>query len=494
MIAPPRALTGLRFGALVAAVVATLAVPYLYHWARTPAGLRYHGCDYVNLGDLYSYAAWMKQAQMGHLLFVNLYDPAPQPRTLFLPLFLVLGNVARLTGLDLLLTLHLARVAASVALLCAARWFTRTLAADPGEHLRSFLLLALGTGLPALVPEASPISSMYDHAHHTVGWTILLIGAGNWLGAILEGATRRRVLATGAAASLLFVVHPFEAVSLLAMVVATTLAMLATEARGRVATAAAAVAVLAAPGAAIVAVSLAGNPAVAGWARAPRPAAGWELLSFGTITLLALAALLAPTSRRLALLWCWVGTGLLLMFGPMPSGRRYVQGLQAPLALLAATGFSVLVRREWRRTAALLMAAAFPVAILIPLIDLTSLVPTPRYIDAALIDDLRTLESLPPGAVFTSPSIGYFIPPFAGRGVYAGHFEATPDFELRRDTYQRFERGDRAAADLHGLGVRYVLLASHVPERHDPGLRLIRTLSRARLYELVPRAPIDVRP
>ena len=148
----PDVLAGWRFALLCLAVLAATSAPYFYHWAHTPDGARYHACSTMNLGDIYSYLAWMKQAEQGHWLFSNLYDPMPQERTQLLPYFLALGLLTRTTGLDPMVMLHLARVAAAALLLLTAHWLCRRELPEAPLRTTAFLLLTMATGVPALVP------------------------------------------------------------------------------------------------------------------------------------------------------------------------------------------------------------------------------------------------------------------------------------------------------------------------------------------------------
>lgn len=218
-------LQGRRFALLACAILFCLSLPYLYLAARTPQGTVFLGSDPVNLGDIYSYVAWMKQAKEGHLLFIDLYDPAPQERVIFLPLFLLLGWIWRLSNLHPILILHLFRVGASLLLLMVVRRFVVAEVRDATDRVPAFLLLALGTGLPWLVPEATPVSAMYDSGLHTLGFALLLQGISSWLafcrqiraGEVSPNKTRAPVV-TGLSGALLLLCHPYDALTLLAVV------------------------------------------------------------------------------------------------------------------------------------------------------------------------------------------------------------------------------------------------------------------------------------
>lgn len=497
----PPWLSGPRFAAVVAAVLLATNVPYLYRLAATPPGFRMLGSNFRNLGDIYTYIAWMKQAEQGHDLFVLLYDPAPQPRVLFLPLFLLLGRIARFTSLDLMLLLHAARVGASLLLLLAARRFCRM--APPIERGIAFALLCFATGLPGIFPEACPVSSMFDSPLAAVAWPAILFGGERWL-SCLRGAAAMPALATGAMTALLLLVHPYDAVSLAAMM-ALTAAWAAW--RGSVASAVrrlALAALPALPAAVIVAWSLLGNPSLRSWAETARTSVHWQLLSFAGLPLLALAGWRAGRRDPVrapgtTLLLLWVASSLLLMFLPVPSQRRYVQGMMAPLALLAAQGHAALRAAGWRRPAGYLVAGSFAGSIVMLALDVllpasaaearglrASLPPIPRYLPRIVVEDIAALEPLPPGLVMAPEGLDLFVPPFSGRQMFAGHLDQTPDYGRRVAIYREQLEGKLDGARLAALGVRYVLRDARAPGATVPGLREMRRSSRTVLLEVEP--------
>ncbi|MCE9559895.1 MAG: hypothetical protein K8R88_13215 [Armatimonadetes bacterium] len=81
----------------------------LTFFALLPALLGFAGSGYMgsqyNLDDHMVYAAWMRQAQEGHFLFTNRFTTAEQPGITVHVYFLLLGNIARLTGIPIATTL-----------------------------------------------------------------------------------------------------------------------------------------------------------------------------------------------------------------------------------------------------------------------------------------------------------------------------------------------------------------------------------------------------
>ncbi|HXH61004.1 MAG TPA: hypothetical protein VNI20_06560, partial [Fimbriimonadaceae bacterium] len=93
---------------IAAAILA--ALPALIGWLATPSGRQYLPF-HMSLDDHMVYAAWMRQAMDGHILFDNRFTTAAQPGLTFHAFFLLLGWIAK--GIGIPATLALARISLS---------------------------------------------------------------------------------------------------------------------------------------------------------------------------------------------------------------------------------------------------------------------------------------------------------------------------------------------------------------------------------------------
>src|SRR4051812_26682055 len=85
-----RASSERKFVYILAALAAGFAaLPTTIIWLATSPGSSYLGIQY-NLDDHMVYAAWMRQAMDGHILFDNRFATDPQPRLTVHLYFLVL--------------------------------------------------------------------------------------------------------------------------------------------------------------------------------------------------------------------------------------------------------------------------------------------------------------------------------------------------------------------------------------------------------------------
>lgn len=87
-----------------AAITAAVLVPTLVAWLTTPAASAYLGVQY-NTDDHMVYAAWMRQAMDGRLLFDNRFTTDAQPGLTVHLYFLVLGWLAKGLGITGAMTL-----------------------------------------------------------------------------------------------------------------------------------------------------------------------------------------------------------------------------------------------------------------------------------------------------------------------------------------------------------------------------------------------------
>ena len=127
-------------------LVVVSALPYLITWAVMPEGAHFTGLVF-NPQDGNSYIAKMRQGFEGDWLFHLAFTPE-QSHGAYLFLFhLLLGHLARWTGLPLIMVYHAARMVGGAAMLLGLYRLTTWLSAEVGERRVMFALAALGSGL-----------------------------------------------------------------------------------------------------------------------------------------------------------------------------------------------------------------------------------------------------------------------------------------------------------------------------------------------------------
>src|SRR5262249_7209997 len=140
-----------------------------------------------------------------------------------------------------------------------------------------------------------------------------------------------------------------------------------------------------------------------------------------------------------ALPWLWVLAVALLVYAPLNPQRRFVEGVQVPLALLAAAGLAGhwLPKHRSRRLVAVLVVALLAASnghLLARLCAKTSSEqPDPlfRYSDEVAAVDWAGAH-LPAGSVLLAAyRTGSFIPTRTNLRTVIGHWAETPDFDAR---------------------------------------------------------------
>lgn len=132
------------FWPFVAVVLILSSLPAAFGQLNTPPGSQYLGVQW-NIDDHAVYAAWMKQAQEGRLLFENRFTTDEQPGLTVHLYFLLTGWLSKLTGISL--AMHIGRIVFSVlALMALFRLISRV--TKPGiEQLLSMSLAVFAGGI-----------------------------------------------------------------------------------------------------------------------------------------------------------------------------------------------------------------------------------------------------------------------------------------------------------------------------------------------------------
>lgn len=466
-----------------------------------------------NPQDGNSYLAKMMIGWRGEWQYTFPFTAEPGHGAYLFLLYIFLGHVARLLGLGLALTFHLARLVGVLALLFSLYRFFQVFLAEPAQQRLAFCLAALGSGFGWLafltgafttdfwVAEAYPFLSMYGPPHFSLGLALLLAllipGGEARAGAQslpqLRPQLRSQVLAGGFARGLprglaqvlaawpaapaglaLALMAPFGLVIFL-VVWGGCLAWgwrngdRSWTGAGRLLWA------LFGGGPVLLYTQWAvrADPVVAGWNAqnlTPSPVL-WDLLvSFAPVLLLAGLAVwlrrreMAPDLR---LLLVWAGAGLVLMYLPWSLQRRFIMGLYVPLAGLAAWGLPAVAARLRMRSSTLALVAlllAVPTNLLVLLAAQHGI----RTHDSALYlhhDEARAFEwvranSQPDDVILAAPETGLFIPAHTGRRVVYGHPFETVNAEAMKEALTAFFTGEDAAD-------RQAYLAAH------PGLKYI---------------------
>ncbi|MEJ5169614.1 MAG: hypothetical protein WHU10_01370 [Fimbriimonadales bacterium] len=349
-----------------AAVISLL--PSLFGWATAPTTWRYLGAEY-NLDDHMVYAAWMRQAAEGRLLFENRFTTDPQPGLTLHLYFLVLGGVSKFLGTPL--TTALARALFTALFFWLAFRLISRVTQDVFARKLALSLVALGGGVGFLVwqsfgttiqrpvpeflaslllgrlpidvwqPEAFVFPSMITNGLFMVSLCLML-----WLfESVLDAETSWRPVWQGALAfGLLMNIHSYDAL-LVTLVLVALLACQIARRRvswawvGRVAT----MGLGAIPPALWFWHVLRNDPVFQARAATETYSPNFRQVAAGLILLILLTAVsvFAPKAtyreaRRRIAMGCGIGVGILLWIGAASHQDGYwIQSLGAWVALYA---------------------------------------------------------------------------------------------------------------------------------------------------------------
>jgi len=526
------------------ALTLVTTMPYVLALLRTPPGHNFTGVM-TAYDDTFTYFAWMKQAAGGRLLMCDLYTSEPQSCEFFLPLWIVLGFVCRVTHLPTPLVFHAARILSALLLLVMARsviacviksrtrarWILWLYAFSGGLGWLVYLVKSRGnlfdaglvTGsIDLSLPEAFAFRSAFAQVHFTLGAALVFAALRLFFDALVE-RRRRSAIWAGVMVTLLAVVHPY----LVVVVGAVSAVMLlkwpwleggAKNLRASYrATALVAVwfAGSCAPGLVYLVYLNRSNKVLQEWLRitdtlSPSPIE--YVLGFGPLSFLALIGLWMMIKRGnpgSMLIVVWFVVQALLLYAPVNFQRRFVEGLQLPLVIAASAALFRLTSRLRRhrvvKLAALsltvLIASATNIAFLAGQIvargAATGANDQRRYLPADFLtaaDWLRQNVNLD-DVTLCSYMSGNVLPGLTGRRVYLGHYGQTMNSAEKGRAVSSFFTGgmsnEEARRFITDNGIGYALFGTferEISSSFSPprGLKLQETIGDVEIYKFEP--------
>ncbi|MFQ6099692.1 MAG: hypothetical protein ACE5OS_00445 [Anaerolineae bacterium] len=503
-----------RWAAAVALVVVALStIPYAAGYLAQTPDLRFAGAVF-DLEDYHSHLAKMWQGYWGEWRYRLLFTSEEHEGAYLQTFYVALGHCARLLGLGLPLTYHLARVVAGVVLLLTVYRFVALFTAGEVRSV-AFLLAATSSGLGWLVEGLcptppggiSPIDfwlidaytffSLFTFPHFSAAVALLLSLYGMLL-RLAEGVSPgsvprlRDVVAVILLSWGLGLVHPY-ALLLADLVPALYLIWRTVVERRlplRLLLALVAMGLAQAPLLLYDYRVFATSPVFGAWSAqnltlSPPPL--HYLLGYGVVALLAAWGVRSAlrASRRVPFLLLWVVVAFSLAYFPWGLQRRFVEGLHAGLCVLAGYGLvegllPVLARPlgrlarllhysprrlRWLARGLVLALAALSNLYLIATYTLAAAAWHPDLFHSA--DQVAAGEWLAANTewqetVLAAYETGNWLAGTIGRRVVLGHWAETMDCEAKREQVAAFYSEGASEAERRGLlerwNVHYVYL------------------------------------
>ena len=459
---------------LVLTIVTT--APYVAAALHTPKGYVFTGV-LTAYDDTFTYFAWTRQSADGHLLMCDQFTSESQVCRFFLPLWTILGFVARVTRAPIPLIFHVSRIFGALLLLLAGRTVAETVI-KTRTHVRYFLwLYATSSGLGWLIyalkgeknflagsdafgsidlniPEAIAFRSVFAQVHFAVGIALLCWSIKLFFDALVEDRPSR-AFAAGALVSLLAVVHPYMVVVALSIAGVTLLTRRWLLERRSIARSellsdvrlTGAMGLTSLPGLAYLLYVSRSSKVLQEWLRvtdtlSPAP---WEYaLGFGVVLVLAVVGFCLMWGDRkpygrLLLVWSLVQAALL--YAPFNFQRRFVEGLQLPVCIAATVAVFWIAEKKLPDSASryrrVLLAGIIVFASITNVGFITgqflvqgvasASIDSRRYVSADLVAAFNWLShsSGTDAVVFSSYLTGNLAPSMTGLRVFLGHYGQT---------------------------------------------------------------------
>jgi hypothetical protein len=479
-----------------ALVVAASTVPYLAGYLAQTPGERFGGVV-MNPVDYHSHLAKMWQGYRGQWRYCLLFTPEEHAGVFVQTFYVALGHLARFFGLGLPLTFQLARVACGLAMLVMVYRFIAHFVARVRTRQVAFLLAAVASGLGWLTEAVAPTSaggvSPMDFwlsdgftylalltSPHFCAAVALLLSVFLLLLRRSEGPSLAEGALAVVASLALGVIHPY------AMLLADLLPVLywAVEWLRARRVAWRGLAAAAAMGAAqlpllIYDLWVFRQPVFGGWSAqnvtlSPPPAV--YLWGYGVLLVLGSIGAVVWIRRRewrVAFPLLWIGLVAALAYVPWNLQRRFLEGVQVPLGLLAGVGLAegllplcsrrARIRLCWLGMALIVALAPMSNLYLTSSLTWAAAAHAPGLFQSA--DLLAAVDWLGEHSAWDETVLagfdtGSLIPARIGHRVVLGHWMETVDYAEKRSAVARFyaaETTDAERKDLLGVwGVAYV--------------------------------------
>ncbi|MCP4426547.1 MAG: hypothetical protein GY803_18805 [Chloroflexi bacterium] len=478
-----------------------LTLPYILGHLLAPDGVVFTGLM-INVEDT-SYLSIIRQGRAGAWVYRNLFTTEEHAPIFIQGFYLSLGHLARLLGVTAVTMWHLARWLADATLFILLYGYIARFIKATGTRAAAFALAVFGSGfdwvqfsaaferpntleavpMDLFTPETHLFFSALTFPHFIAG--IILIMLIFWL--TMEALTapmspRRRwrlFILAGIGNLLLGLVYPFL-IFLITAVLGLYYLRQVWQARRILwpeMLMLAVVFVIPIPLFSYYAWAVNTVEVFKMWndqavTLTPHPV--HLLLAYGPYLILGGLALKRwktwSSERKTAVsfLICWVVAVAILLYIPLNPQRRFVEGLQIPLSILAAIGLfevvlprlaqtrfmNAIIKRPRYTLAGMQRLIVMSIVLVISLaslyiyagtaVTLTVLQPYPffRPLDEVEAMDWLGENTAPDDVVLGEYWSGSYIPPRSGNAVFVGHWFETVDFATKRDMARQFFADD----------------------------------------------------
>jgi hypothetical protein len=473
-------------------ILLVTSLPYFYGATISAPGTQFSGFV-IGLEDGHSYLAKMQQGRAGYWLFRLAYTPEshrPEPFFLF---YILLGKLAGLTGLPNVVVFHLSRLLTVPIGLLAFYYFAAYFLETVKLRQLALLIFGFTGGLGWLwvtlggstelgrmpvdlwVPDASFFLTALTFTHLPLAQALLLLLSVTGLEFVRHGQKPVGFMAAGCGL-LVSLIHP-HTLPIISLILGLYLLQQNYRQRGQLAKGLGRLVLLTLPSLPYllyVWVVFNRNPAFVAWRMQSQtfsPAPLHYLLGFGLTLVLAGLGLVITwpaVNPKYRFLHVWALTVPILVYLPIALQRRFLDGYQAPVTVLAAVGLLWFVNRIGSRFWQIAV-----IGLLLVLMSLTNILlvagamitikqrSSPVFVAAAQVDAAHWLaQRTEQTVVFASYAVGNYLPTVADVRTFVGHGPETIRSEEKQEQVKTFfgESADDAwrLALLNEFGIEYV--------------------------------------
>ncbi len=492
-----------RWVLIVGGVLASLTIlPYVWALASNASATQWQFMGVLaNPQDGATYLAKIGQGIRGAWLLHFAHTPEPHSGAAIQVFYLLLGHLARLTGISSIIIFHVARVATTLFMFIALYQFGATVWSRLRPRRLFFGLVSVGSGLGWLVlvldpaarnvpdvtvPEAYPLYSAYANPHFPLAIGCLALLATIYVSVfridfkeaptVANGGLGIVVLTLVMAFVLPQAMIPFG-VTLLVYLVVRGLRDRALPVRETqwVLLFALPAALMAAYYYAVVSYNPVMDAVWNGQVLAESASPLLVILAYGLILFIAIPGLLRAIRHfeedgdQLMLIWLLVNFSL--VFLPFNQQRRMMTGLIIPVTFFAVRSLEDYwlprITSRWRPALqVLLFALVLPSNVLALGVPLFGLINPEAGLDQRLLvehgywDAMRWLATTgkPDDVVLSAPNVGLWIPAWGEKRVVYGHPWETLDAETKKAQVEQWYQGQGCEELLEMYHVRYVIV------------------------------------
>ena len=514
---------------IVALIMAGFTIlPYWVGYRAALDGTVFTGAI-MNPEDTHTYFAKMLQGFNGRWLYTIVFTPEPHDPLFLGGFYLALGHIARATGLTLDAVWHLARITAVFILTFTTYWFIAWFVSDKKTRTAAYLLTIFGAGLGWLLfafgqpywldwfpvdfkmPSAHFFFALLTYPHIILSTALLLVNFRLLLQAIEAPQQQKSwlyALGAGAANLLITILHPL--LTYLFVLIGVLFWLYLTFHKRRFLWREGVLLAISFVPPGVMSLyygyGLLTNDVLRGWdaQRSGTVSPPWPHYLVAYAPLLILAFLQLWKDRRdgvkrdisWAFLWVWLAAAALLVYAPLNSQRRFIQGVHLPLSILAATAFvgvilpwllhtrpfqSLLTRPRYTRK----KLSRFITAVFILLMSLSNIYVIASLITSNLIqqpdlifrsqDEADAVAWLRENGDKTAVLLGAYetgnyVAALAGNQVVVGHWAETINYDDKMAETARFYDGQTSDAQRQELLQQYnVVYVWHGPRERELG-------------------------